>query len=95
MKLGNQLQEIYPTDYNLLIVQDLWQAHYKILSITFLKEFIKLNVNLDMMIKVAQFEICTIKYKYCDYFLAYVDFRDDLIENNVSCKRNYQQRFDE
>ena len=29
----------------LLIVQDLWQAHYQILSIIFLKEFIELNVN--------------------------------------------------
>ena len=36
---------------NLLITQDLWQAHYKILSIIFLKEFIKLKVNLNMMIK--------------------------------------------
>ena len=29
----------------------LWQVHYQILSIIFLREFIKLNVNLDMMIK--------------------------------------------
>ena len=45
--------KIYSTDYNLLIVQDLWQAHYQILSIIFLKEFIKLNVNTDPMIKNA------------------------------------------
>ena len=44
-------QKIYPTDYNLLIVQDLWQAHNQILLIIFLKEFIKLNVNKDTMIK--------------------------------------------
>ena len=30
---------------------DLWQAHYQILPIMFLKEFRKLNVNLDTMIK--------------------------------------------
>ena len=30
---------------------DLWQAHYQILPITFLKEFGELNVNLDTMIK--------------------------------------------
>ena len=44
----NILQE---RNYNLLIAQDLWQAHYQILSIIFLKEFIELNLNLDMMIK--------------------------------------------
>ena len=33
-------------DYNLLIAQDLWQAHYQILIIL-LKLFIKLNVNTD------------------------------------------------
>ena len=32
-------------------MQDLWQVHYQILSIIFLKEFIELNVNLDTMIK--------------------------------------------
>ena len=39
------------TYYNLLIVQDLWQASDKILSIIFLKEFIELNVITDMIIK--------------------------------------------
>ena len=39
------------TYYNLLIAQDLWQAHYQTLSIIFLKEFIELNVNSGMMIK--------------------------------------------
>ena len=33
------------------MLQDLWQAHYQILSIIFLKEFIKLNTNSVMMIK--------------------------------------------
>ena len=41
-------EEIY---YNLLIAQDLWQVHYQILSIIFLKEFIEYNVNSNMMIK--------------------------------------------
>ena len=53
--MEKKLQEIYLTFYNLLIAQDLWQAHYEILSIIFLKEFIELNVNLDMMIKNAKF----------------------------------------
>ena len=49
--------EVTRTDKNgeeitkLLIAQDLGQALYKILSIIFLKEFIKLNVNMDTIIK--------------------------------------------
>ena len=42
---------MYFTYNNLLIAQDLWLAHYEILSITFLKKFRKLNVNADIMIK--------------------------------------------
>ena len=49
--MEKKLQKIYLTYYNLLIAQDLWQVHYQILSIIFLKEFIELNVNMDMMIK--------------------------------------------
>ena len=52
MKMKNKLQKIFLTYYSLLITQDLWQAHYQILSIIFiLKRFIELNVNMDMMIK--------------------------------------------
>ena len=40
----------------LLIAQDLWQAHYQILSIIFVREFIELNVNLDMMIPNVKHE---------------------------------------
>ena len=49
--MEKNIQKIYLTYYNLLIAQDLWQAHYQILSIIFLKKFIELNVNTDMMIK--------------------------------------------
>ena len=49
--MEDKLQKIYPIDCNLLIVQDLWQAHYQILSIILLKKFIKFNVNTDVMIK--------------------------------------------
>ena len=52
--MDNKLQKIYLTYNNLLIAQDLWQAHYQILSIIFLKEFIELNVNTDMMIKYVK-----------------------------------------
>ena len=35
-------------------MQDSWQLHYQILSITPLKEFIKSNVNMDMIIQNAK-----------------------------------------
>ena len=38
--MEKKLQKLCLTDYNLLTLQDLWQAHYEI----FLKEFIKLSV---------------------------------------------------
>ena len=49
--MGKTLQKMYPTYYNLLMPLDLWQAHYYMLSIIFLKELIELNVNPDTMIK--------------------------------------------
>ena len=64
---GEKSQEIYLTYYILLIVQDLWPAHYQILSIIFLKEFIKLNVNMNTTIKnVKLVELYT---KYATVFL--------------------------
>ena len=50
--MEEKLQQIYLTYYSLLIVQDLWQAHYQILSIIFLKEFIELNLNSETLIKI-------------------------------------------
>ena len=51
IKKEKKLQNIYIANYNLLIAEDSWKAHYQILSIIFLKEFLKLNVNMDTMIK--------------------------------------------
>ena len=48
--MENKLQKINLTYHNLLIAQDLWQAH-QILSIIFLKELTELNVNTEMVIK--------------------------------------------
>ena len=91
--MEKKLQKIYLTYYDLLIAQDLWQAHYQILSIFFLKEFIELKVNTDMMIKKRQ--TCGIKYKYCDCFPEYMNFKDDLIEYKcLCCNKNYKHRFD-
>ena len=40
-----KLQKTYPTDYNLLIVQDLWEAHDQMQLLILVVEFIKLKVN--------------------------------------------------
>ena len=57
IKMEKKLQKTYCTYYNLLIAQGLWQAHYQILSIIFLKEFIELNVNTDMIKNVKLVEL--------------------------------------
>ena len=87
--MEKKLQKTYLTYNSLLIAKDLWQAHYQILPIIFLKEFIKLNVNTDTMIKKC--ETCRIKYKYWDCFLEYTNFKDDLIEYKcLCCNKSYQ-----
>ena len=45
------MKEVLFTYYNLLIAEELWQAHYQILSITFLRIFVELNVHSDTMLK--------------------------------------------
>ena len=52
--MEKKLQKIYVTYYNLLIAQDLRQVFYQILSIIFLKKFIELNVNTNMIIKYVK-----------------------------------------
>ena len=49
--MEEKLQKNYLTYHNSLIAQVLWQVHYQILLIIFLKEFKVLNVNTDMIIK--------------------------------------------
>ena len=49
--MEKKLQKLYLRYYILLIAQNLLQAHYQILSITFLKEFIELNIDTDTMTK--------------------------------------------
>ena len=61
--MEKKLQKIYLTYYNLLIVEDLWQAHYHILPITFLTEIIKLNVNTETMINNVKFVELHAKYE--------------------------------
>ena len=64
------------------------------MSIIFLKEFIGLNVNLD--IDDRKCKTCGIKYKYCDCFLEHTSFKGDLIEYKcLYCNKKYQHKFDE
>ena len=51
MKMKNKSQKPYPTNYNLLTAQDLFEAHYQMLLIALQKEFTKLNVKMDIIIK--------------------------------------------
>ena len=45
-------------------MQGLWQVHYQIMSITFLKKFIELNANMDTMIKNVRLEYNNFKDDY-------------------------------
>ena len=59
--------------------------------IIFLKEFIELNGHDD-----KKCETCRIKYNYCDCFLEYTNFEDDLIEYKcLCCNKSSQQKLDE
>ena len=91
--MESKLQKVYLTCYNLLIAQDLWQAHYQILSIIFLKELMKLNENTGTMIKNVKLAELHTK---CNCFLECTNFKDVLIEYNCLCyNKNYEQKFDE
>ena len=84
----------YNIYHNLLIAQGLWRSHYQILSITIMKEFIKLNVNTNTMIKNVKLVELEISIQV--FFIEYLIFKDDLIEYKCLCSNNnYQQKFDE
>ena len=94
IKMEKKLQKVHLSYYNLMMAQDLWKAHYQILSKVFLKEFIKLNLNMDIMIKKCG--TCRTTYELCDCFLEYTNFKYDLIECKcLCCNKNYQSKFDE
>ena len=80
IKNEEMLQKQYLTKYNLLIAQGLWQAHYQILLIILLKEFIKLNTKMN-----AICEACGIKYRDCESCLEYTNLEDYLILYRYLC----------
>ena len=90
--MEKNLQKPYSTEYNLLIVQDLWQAYYQILLIILLKEFIQLNSNRK---NDKNCETCGNKYKNYHCFLEYINFKYGIIEYKCFCfNKNFQKRFD-
>ena len=91
--MEKRLQKIYPTYYKLLLAQDLWQAHYQILAIIFLAEFIELNVNTNMMIKNVKLVELSISIATV---LEYTNVKDDSIKYKcLCCNKSYQGKFDE
>ena len=81
IKMDKKLQKIYFTYYNLLIAQNLWQVHYQILSIIFLKKNIKL----------AELIINIVNNKYC--FLEYTSLKDNLLKYKyLCCNKNYLKK---
>ena len=51
IKKENKSQKPNLADYSLLTAQNLWQTHCQVLLIILLREFIKLNINIDIIIK--------------------------------------------
>ena len=87
--MEQKLQKPYLTSYNLLTEQDLRQAHYQILLITSMKEFIKLNAKMNAIMKnVKRVEL----NKDCECCLEYTNPKDDLIlYKSLCCNKNYQK----
>ena len=55
--MEKKLQKVNFTYQNLLIAQKLWHVHCQVLSIIFLKEFIELNLNTEMLKNVKLLEL--------------------------------------
>ena len=77
-----------------MITKYLWRAHYQSLLLILLKEFIKLNVNIDM--KLKNVKRAKLNTKIASAVLNTQHVKDDLIGNKYLChNKNYQKTFDE
>ena len=90
IKMKNKSQDSCLTDHNLLIAQHFREAHHQTFLIILLKEFIKLNVNMDIAIKEC--EACGIEYKYCECFLEYTNLKGELMEYRFLCCNKSDQK---
>ena len=85
--MAKKLQNIHLTYNNFLIVQGLRQGHNQILLIIDLKEFIKINLDMDMMIK----NVKLVESNSCSCFPEYGNFKDELKECKRLCfNKNHQ-----
>ena len=75
IKMVTKVLSIYPKNYNLLIMQDLWQVHYQIFLIISRKEFIRLNV--DCFLEYENLKDNLIKYKCLSYNKDYSNKFDE------------------
>ena len=92
--MENKLQKIYLAYYNLLIVQDFLPSLLSNL-VNNLSEGIH-RIKCKFTHDDKKCETCRIKSKYCNCFLEYTSFKDDLIEYKcLCCNKNYQHKFDE
>ena len=77
-----------------MIAQDLWQSSLSSL-VNNVSERIHRN-KCKFEYEDKRYETCGIKCKYCDCFLEYINFKDDLIEYKcLCCNGSYQCKFDE
>ena len=92
--MEKKLQKIYGSYFNLLIAQDLWQANYQISNNNLSEGIHRIKYKYRRDDKKCR--ACGIKNKHCDCFLDYTNFKEDLMKYKcVSCKKNYQYKFDE
>ena len=86
--MENKLQKPYLTYYNVLIAQYIWQAYCQNFLISLSKQFIKLNLKIDVMIKNAnRVELNT---NFFELSCEYANVKDDLKEHK--CFQNKKIR---
>ena len=77
-----------------MTAQDLWQSSLSSL-VNNVSEGIHRN-KCKFEYEDKRYETCGIKCKYCDCFLEYINFKDDLIEYKcLCCNGSYQCKFAE
>ena len=92
MKMKKKVQKTYVTYYNLLLTQDLWQVHDLVNNFSEGIHRIKCRFRHDH----RKCEACAIKCNYCDCFLEYINFKNNLIEYKcLCCNKNYLHKLDE
>ena len=90
--MEKKLQKIYLTYYGILIAQDFMASSLSNLVNNLSEGIHRIKCKFGHNDKKC--ETCRIKYKYCDYFLEYTNFKADLIEYKCLCgNKNYQRKF--